>query len=138
MAASHENLQCVAVSHSSEEHTQTWLQAVGGPNEQNAANGVTVIADPERSIYATWGLGTSGWLHVLHPTALWHAVQLGRQEGIWNRDTESGNRWQTAGQFAVDGNGVVKWGGPAPRADEPVDWEEALDAVGQGGKTSKL
>ncbi|PBP28746.1 hypothetical protein BUE80_DR000275, partial [Diplocarpon rosae] len=34
---------------------------------------------------------------------LWEAYALGKREGIWNRPTESGSRWQTAGSFAVDG-----------------------------------
>ena len=47
----------------------------------------------------------------------------------WNRPTESGSRWQTSGSFAVDRNGVVRWGGPAGRADFIPDFEEAVKAV---------
>ena len=46
----------------------------------------------------------------------------------WNRPTESGSRWQTSGSFAVDRNGVVKWGGAAVRADWIPDFEDAVKA----------
>lgn len=56
--------------------------------------------------------------------------KLGKSEGIWNRPTESGNRWQTSGSWAVDGMGVVRWGGAAKAADEIPDFKGALLAVG--------
>jgi hypothetical protein len=37
--------------------------------------------------------------------------KLGKEEGIWNRPTESGNRWQTGGNYGVDKNGIVQWNG---------------------------
>ena len=55
--------------------------------------------------------------------------KLGREEGIWNKPTESGNRWQTAGSFGVDGRGVVKWSHPAQSADDIPDFEEGLKMV---------
>ena len=52
--------------------------------------------------------------------------RLGRSEEIWNRPTESGSRWQTAGLFAVDGNGVVRYAHVAQAADDRGDLDEAL------------
>ena len=49
----------------------------------------------------------------------------------WNRPTESGSRWQTSGSFAVDRNGVVRWGGAAERADWIPDFEEAVKTVAE-------
>lgn len=55
--------------------------------------------------------------------------RLGR-EGIWNRPTESGSRWQESGAFAVDGKGVVRWAGRAEMADWIPDFEEGVNALG--------
>jgi hypothetical protein len=61
------------------------------------------------------------------------AYRLGKDRGIWNRPTESGSRWQAGGNFAVDAEGVVKWGGVAGRADEVVDFEDVVKVLnGQG------
>ena len=56
------------------------------------------------------------------------------EEGIWNRPTESGRRWQTAGCYAVDGDRIVRWGGPAQRADEIPDFEKAVQSLTSTGK----
>ncbi|OLN96509.1 hypothetical protein CCHL11_00614 [Colletotrichum chlorophyti] len=44
--------------------------------------------------------------------------------------TVMGNKWQTAGAFAVDGRGTVIWGGKALRADDPMDLEAGARALG--------
>lgn len=87
---------------------------------------MNVVTDPERRLYARWGLGASSWAHVLSPAALAGAVRLGREKGIWNRPTESGSRWQTGGVWGLGGQGVVVWGGPAGRADEVFDVEKGV------------
>lgn len=56
--------------------------------------------------------------------------KLGKGEGIWNRGTESGTRWQTSGSFAIDKEGMVRWVEVARSADEIADFEEALVALG--------
>ncbi|KAF2435770.1 hypothetical protein EJ08DRAFT_729643 [Tothia fuscella] len=124
----------VAISHSSQSSTDGWLRAVGGPGTQNP---ITVIVDEEREIYAKWGLGISGWMHVLSPGGLYSAYKLGRAKDIWNRPTETGSRWQQAGSWAVDGSGYVKWGGPAQRADDLPNFEDAVRAV-QAEQRAKL
>jgi hypothetical protein len=53
-----------------------------------------------------------------------------RTEKISNRPTESGNRWQTSGSFAVDGEGSVGWSRVARAADDIPDFNEALKALG--------
>lgn len=40
-----------------------------------------------------------------------NVLSLARREGISNRPTESGTRWQTSGTFAIGEDGIVKWGG---------------------------
>ncbi|PLB44548.1 hypothetical protein P170DRAFT_468201 [Aspergillus steynii IBT 23096] len=104
----------IVVSHSSEEATNKWIEALQndpkqpGSDAQNPAP-VRVVVDEDRRSYAAWGLGVSSLWHVLSPATIASVVNLGRGEGIWNRPTESGSRWQTAGDFAVDSDGVVKW-----------------------------
>ncbi|OHX00583.1 tsa antioxidant enzyme domain protein [Colletotrichum incanum] len=44
--------------------------------------------------------------------------------------TVMGNKWQTAGAFAVDGRGTVVWGGKALRADDPMDLETGARILG--------
>lgn len=61
---------------------------------------------------------------------MWDVVKLGRAEGIWNRPTESGKRFQTSGFWAVDGRGIVKWGRAAKQGSDIPDFErEAVPAV---------
>ncbi len=55
--------------------------------------------------------------------------KTGKEEGIWNKPTESGNRWQTAGSFAVDKEGLVQWGKRASTADEAAGFDQAVQAV---------
>lgn len=90
-----------------------------------------MIVDPDRETYARWGLGTAAWGHVLSPGGMWSVVKLGREQGKWNRPTESGSRWQTAGSWAVDGEGIVRWDGPAERADQWLEREDFEEAVGK-------
>ncbi|KAK5156077.1 hypothetical protein BJ546DRAFT_835304 [Cryomyces antarcticus] len=131
-AASNPNIHFVAVSHSDQASTKKWIEALGG------AGSVEVIVDPEREIFARWGLGISSFWHVLSPWSMWSVYRLGKDEGIWNRPTESGSRWQTAGSFAMDGKGTVKWGHAAQRADHVPDFDEAVKSVEQQEPTAKL
>lgn len=64
---------------------------------------------------------------------MWSVYKLGKEEGIWNRPTESGSRWQMSGAFAVDGEGVVRWGGAAELADWIPDFGEGVRSL-QGEK----
>jgi len=93
---------------------------------------VQVIVDTGRVIYAQWGLGVSSAWHVLNPWSMYSVYKLGKKEGIWNMPTESGNRWQTSGSFAVDTGGVVRWAKVARSADDIPDFKEALRALGVG------
>jgi len=120
MATAHPLIRFVAVSHSDDGATTRWVTSVGG------AGPVQVIVDAERELYARWGLGISSFWHALSPWSMWSVYKLGTEEGIWNRPTESGNRWQTAGSFGVDGQGNIKWSKAAQRADDIPDCEEGL------------
>jgi hypothetical protein len=74
----------------------------------------------------------------LSPSVFSVLYKLGKEKNIWNRPTESGSRWQTGGNYGVDANGVVRWGGVSQRADEVPEFEEAIDAIEGGGKSAKL
>ena len=111
------------MSHSSEEATEKWIIVCGGEWD------TTVIVDPDREIYAAWGLGVSSTWHALNPWSIWSAYKLGKNESIWNQPTESGTRWQTSGTFAVDKAGVVKWASVAKAADDIPNLKEVLEAL---------
>jgi hypothetical protein len=122
-ATHHPDINFIAISHSDQPSTEKWLNAVGGPGS------VKVVVDAERETYAKWGLGVVPWGHVLSAAAMVNTWKLGREQGIWNRPTESGSRWQSAGQWAVDQEGYVRWGSPATRADDMMDVTEAINAL---------
>ena len=88
-----------------------------------------VVVDSDRLTYGKWGLGISSFWHVLNPWSMKNVVTLGRRDGIWNRPTESGSRWQTAGSFAVDKQGIVRYVQIANAADEMGDFEGALNSL---------
>lgn len=116
----------IAVSHSSELHTSKWLAEVGGAGDTNP---VDVVVDEDRAVYAKWGLGISSFLHVLSPGELSEVFSLAWNEGIRNRPTESGNRWQTSGAWAVNERGIIVWGHAAKGASEIPDFDEAVTQV---------
>lgn len=93
------------------------------------AGQVEVIVDANRTTYGRWGLGLSSLWHTLNPWSLSNVFTLGREEKIWNRPTESGSRWQTAGTFAVDRNGIVKYVQVAKTADEIGDFDKAAESL---------
>ena len=116
-------MRFIAVSHSDIAATERWLSSVEG------AGPVHVLVDSERKLYAQWGMGVSDFWHVLNPWSLWSVYTTGRHEHIWNKPTESGNRWQTAGSFGVDQQGFVQWGRKCGTADEVFDFEEAVQCL---------
>ncbi|KAF8216833.1 hypothetical protein K438DRAFT_1901435 [Mycena galopus ATCC 62051] len=122
-AAHSPDIRFIAISHSDQSATDRWLAAVG------ASDGVEILVDADRNVFAQWGLGNSSFSHFMSPSGLWAAYRLGKDEGIWNRPTESGNRWQTSGSFAVDVQGTVRWGGAMRSASEIPNFEEAVEIL---------
>ncbi|QPH16923.1 hypothetical protein C2857_001663 [Epichloe festucae Fl1] len=120
----HRDIHCVAVSHSSLEATERWVPQVGGAWQTE------VVVDEGRDLYADWGLGLSSTWHAFNPFSLYSAYRLGTDEGIWNRATESGSRWQKSGAFAVDGDGTVRWLHVSQTANDLPDLNAALRALG--------
>ncbi|OAQ68241.1 thioredoxin-like fold protein [Pochonia chlamydosporia 170] len=118
------DVHCIAVSHSSSEATERWIPQVGGVWQTD------IIVDENRDLYAKWGLGLSSTWHAFNPMALYSVYRLGADEGIWNRPTESGSRWQKSGAFAVDGDGTIRWRHISKTADDLPDFNAALEALG--------
>ncbi|GAB0145636.1 hypothetical protein EsHS_00006062 [Epichloe bromicola] len=151
-------INCIAVSHSSEQATRKWVDLLGG------AWAVQVLVDEHRAIYAAWGLGTANMWHLFNPTTQvqgwkekgWlgervaealqrrgtvqsNATGNGNKNGpaptVADEDDEAastvlGNKWQESGAFAVDGRGTVIWGGKAMRADDVMDLDEGARLLG--------
>ncbi|KAG4218600.1 hypothetical protein PC116_g32920 [Phytophthora cactorum] len=64
------------------------------------------------------------------PMSRYKTFRLGKDENIWNRPTESGNRWQNSGAFAIDQDGIVKYSRVAASSSELPDLEAALTSLG--------
>ena len=150
---------CIAVSHSSYQATQKWIDLLGG------AWNVEVVIDEDRAVYAAWGLGLGSVWYVLNPST---QIQSWKETGWLGQSVASymdrkkpadsappaagrgpprsstgaaetapdgpatimGNKWQQAGAFAVNGQGIVMWGEKALRADDVMDLNKALVSLG--------
>jgi hypothetical protein len=126
-AARQPDVDFVAVSHTSKDSTDTWCGAIGG------ADGVRVVTDPSRASYGAWGLDSRFGLTKDNRAYLFSANVQGaakglRSRGIVNRDP-TGSRWQRAGSFALDANGIIRWRHLPAHAGELPDLDAALDAV---------
>ena len=94
-------VEFVAVSHATADATAGWCATLGGPVR------VRVVVDTDRTLYAAWGLGLTDARHFLGARSLAAVARLAAS-GIRNRHP-SGTRWQTAGTFALDAAGIVRW-----------------------------
>ncbi|KAH7034236.1 hypothetical protein B0J12DRAFT_713524 [Macrophomina phaseolina] len=112
-ASKNPDIRFVAVSQSDQGSTDRWLEALGG-----GKGAVEVLVDPQRDLFAQWGLGVSSLWHVLSPWSMYSVYRLGKEE--------ERSRWQTAGSWAVDKEGVIRWGGPAQQADDVPDFGQAV------------
>ncbi|KAF2161056.1 hypothetical protein M409DRAFT_69931 [Zasmidium cellare ATCC 36951] len=122
-AKTHQDIDFIAVSQSEDGSTDKWLKSL--PQYGTEPSNLQIVIDDKKEVYSKWGMGISSWAHVLAPGALSNLFTLAG-EGIKNRPTETGSRWQMGGAYAVGENGRIKWGGPAPRADDVPDFEEVV------------
>jgi AhpC/TSA antioxidant enzyme len=115
------DLDRVAVSHAPADATARWCEAIGGCGD------VRLIHDPQRESYAAWGLGRSSLGHFMGRRSLAEVGRLARR-GIRNRHPD-GTRWQQAGTFAVDADGIVRWRHLPRHAGDLPDLDEAAAAA---------
>ena len=120
-AAAQPDIDWVAVSHAPALATARWVDAIGGVVT------VRVLIDPERLSYATWGLGRSSLAHFMGRRSLGEVARLARH-GIRNRHPD-GTRWQRAGTFAVDADGIVRWRHVPAHAGDLPPLAEAIAAL---------
>ncbi len=120
-AALHPEVQWIAVSHAPEPATARWCSAVGG------TDGVRVASDPSRRAYADWGLGRTSLGHFLGRRSLLAVGRLARR-GVRNRHPH-GTRWQSAGTFALDDQGIVRWRHLPEHAGDMADLDSAVPAA---------
>lgn len=115
------DIQWIAISHAPTEATDRWCTDIGG------CDGVSVASDPTRATYSRWGLGRTGLGHFLGRQSLSGVVTLARS-GIRNRHPH-GTRWQTAGTFGLDGQGIVRWRHLPAHAGDVPELETAVQAI---------
>jgi hypothetical protein len=115
-------VRLVAVSHADEGATRDWCRAIG---TQDA--GIEIVADPTRQLYAHWGLGRTTLSHFMGRESF-RAVQSLAGEGIRNRHPV-GTRWQSAGTFALDAQGCVRWMHVPAYAGDMPDLDAAVAAI---------
>lgn len=114
-------IQWIAISHAPTEATTRWCDDIGG------CDGVRVASDPTRAVYSRWGLGRTSLGHFLGRRSLTGAAALARS-GIRNRHPH-GTRWQAAGAFALDRDGIVRWRHLPAHAGDVPELEPAVGAV---------
>ena len=118
LAAARPAIDFIAVTHSDAKPSQRWCDAFGG------AAGVQLVPDPDRALYAAWGVGLSDRKHFAGSDSLSSLNRL-LDDGIHNR-WASGNRWQAAATFGVDPAGRLAWrhvprhAGDLPALDQAV------------------
>lgn len=101
LSQAYPDVEFIAVSHATAAATESWCGMMGG------AERVRVVVDTDRALYAAWGLGLTSAGHFLGARSL-AAVARQATGGIRNRHP-NGTRWQTAGTFALDSAGIVRW-----------------------------
>jgi len=128
VAALESDLDWWVVSHGSLEFSERWCGSFGGPGR------VRVLEDESRGLYAAWGLPRSSAAHFLGVRSLLGVARLALR-GVRNRQA-AGTRWQTAGTFAVDASGIVRWRHlPSHAADLP-DVNAAVAALRKTRETT--
>jgi len=121
------DLEVVAVVHADAPATEAWCRTVGG------AGSVRLVMDEARLLYADWSLGRSSVRHFAGARSLRAALVLLRS-GIRNTRAH-GSRWQTAGTFAVDGQGRIAWRHLPEHAGDLPDLDAAARAARGGARS---
>lgn len=123
-------LHVIIVQHSQEDETRKWFTRIGGEEALPDKSRYTLVADPDRKIYAAWGIGQLGWTGMINGTVMKALKVLKDDEGIDLSQTGKGSyRWQNSGGFAVDPEGLIRWRKLAESSADMCDYVEAAKAV---------
>ncbi len=122
VSAAHPGVEFVAVSHAPEAATREWAGKFGGWPE-----GVRLVSDESRALYAACGVPQTSALHWLAPGSTLRLLPLALR-GIRNRKM-TGTRAQSAGTFAVDASGAERFRHLPKSAGDLPDLEAAARAA---------
>jgi hypothetical protein len=114
-------LRFVVVHHGTDARAIDWFSKVGGLGR------VQRIHDPQRRLYARWGLGRTSLMHFAGLSSVASLLRL-LPRGIRNR-AASGSRWQRAGHFLVSKEGTVLWTHLPSHAGDVPDFHRAIEAA---------
>ncbi|MFT4570028.1 MAG: hypothetical protein ACI8TX_000052 [Hyphomicrobiaceae bacterium] len=116
------DVEFVVVTQANWGESKAWAQKVGGGGR------IHIFPDPDRRLYAAWGLGLSDWRHFLGGQSLRAVMSLYRHTGVHNRHPV-GTRWQRGGAFAVDATGHIRFTHLDEHAGDPVDIDAAVASI---------
>lgn len=138
------DIDFIAVTHGDADQATDWCRKLGikrirvtpvGSDEslqwcQGKQSNLRVLVDPDRQVYAMWGLGLGGADHLLDPRVLYSLCKV-HLRGSRDRDS-SGTRWQRSGMFAVDSDDEVRFVHTADRAGDMPDIDAAVAEFDSG------
>ncbi|WVR03605.1 hypothetical protein IAU60_000597 [Kwoniella sp. DSM 27419] len=125
-----QELHVVIVQHSEEKQTREWFEAIDGPQLFTDSSRLHLIPDPQRELYAKWGIGALGWGGMINSTVMESLKTLKAEDGIDLRPTGEGSwRWQNSGGFAVDDQGTVRWNKVAKDSSDVCDYAAAARTI---------
>ncbi len=124
IARKHPKLQVIAVSHASDRDTHKWIKDM----DLSSNKDVQIIINQDRTLYGKWGLDTTWALHAFGWSSLSSVAKLAWQEGIYTRPTK-GTRWQRAGFFGIDEDGIVRFASKSETANDIPDLESSASTL---------
>ncbi|CAO1639226.1 unnamed protein product [Sympodiomycopsis kandeliae] len=118
------DVQIVVVQHSDQQDMEQWWKTVKGDTLLPKAK---LINDPERQIYAQFGIGSMGWSGLFSLSMVKTLLDLKNNEGIINTPTGKNSwRWQNSGGLVIDPQGIVRWIKIAKDASDYCDYPQAV------------
>lgn len=130
-AQKYPNLHVIVVQHSTEPVVKDWFEMIGGPAAfGEKVKNLSIVSDPERKIYAAWGVGILGWMGILNMREGFSKLKELSAEGIPSAFTLDGSwRWQNSGGFGIDSTGIIRWEHVASDAADMCDYTAAANAI---------
>lgn len=116
------DVEFIVVTQGNWGESRDWARRVGGLGR------IHMFPDPDRRIFAAWGLGLSDVRHFAGLAPLRAVTELYRSTGIRNRHP-IGTRWQTGGAFAVDADGFFRFVHVDEHAGDCVDLDLAVASL---------